>query len=59
MKVKELIEQLQKITKGDDIVITPMDDNVFIENFEVHSPYVDGQAQEIILPIYIEKYTME
>lgn len=59
MKVKELIEQLKKLPQEDSIVITTMDDNVFIENFEVHSPYTDGQAQEIILPIYIDNYTME
>ena len=59
MKVRELIEQLQKLPQGDNIVITTMDDNVFIEKFEVHSPYTDGQAQEIVLPIYIEKYAME
>lgn len=59
MKVKELIEQLKKLPQEDSIVITTMDDNVFIENFEVHSPYTDEQAQEIILPIYIDNYTME
>ena len=59
MKVKELIEQLQKLPQEDNIVITTMGDNVFIEKVEVHSPYTDGQAQEIILPIYIEEYSME
>lgn len=59
MKVKELIEQLQELPQEDNIVITTMGDNVFIEKFEVHSPYTDGQAQEIILPIYIEEYSME
>ena len=59
MKVKELIKQLKELPQEDDIVITAMDDNSFIADFEVHSPYTDGQAQEIILPIYIGEYTQE
>lgn len=53
MKVKELIEQLQELPQDDEIVITAMDDHFLCNDFEVHSPYDDGQAQEIILPYYI------
>ena len=53
MKVKELIKQLQELPQDDDIVITAMDDRFFCDDFEIHSPYDDGQAQEIILPYYI------
>ena len=56
MKVKELIKQLQELPQDDDIVITAMDDNFTVENFEVHSPYDDGQAQEIILDVYVDSY---
>lgn len=58
MKVKELIKQLQELPQDDDIVITAMDDNFTVENFEVHSPYDDGQAQEIILNAYVDEYTL-
>ena len=53
MKVRELIKQLQELPQDDEIVITAMDDRFYCNNFEVHSPYDDGQAQEIILPYYI------
>lgn len=53
MKVKELIEQLQELPQDDEIVITAMDDRFFCDDFEIHSAYDDGQAQEIILPYYI------
>ena len=53
MKVKDLVYQLQKLPQDDEIVITAMDDHFYCDNFEVHSPYDDGQAQEIILPYYI------
>ena len=53
MKVKELIEQLQQLPQDDEIVITAMDDRFFCDDFEIHSAYDDGQAQEIILPYYI------
>lgn len=59
MLVKELIEELKKLPQEDDIVITAMDDHFLETEFEVHSPYEDGQAQEIILPIYINDYTKE
>ena len=59
MKVKELIKQLQELPQEDDIVITAMDDHFFETEFEVHSPYEDGQAQEIILGVYINDYTRE
>ena len=57
MKVKELIGQLQELPQNSDIVITAMDDHFMCCNFEVHSPYDDGQAQEIIMDCYIDKYT--
>ena len=53
MEVEELIEQLQQLPQDDEIVITAMDDRFYCNDFEVHSPYDDGQAQEIILPYYI------
>lgn len=53
MKVKELIKQLQELPQDDEIVITAMDDRFYCNDFEVHSAYDDGQAQEIILPYYI------
>lgn len=53
MKVRELIEQLQKLDQDTDIVITSMDDYFYCNDFQVHSNYDDGQAQEIILPYYI------
>ena len=53
MKVKELIKQLQELPQDDDIVITAMDDKFYCDDFEIHSAYDDGQAQEIILPYYI------
>lgn len=55
MKVKELINQLLELPQDDDIVITAMDDRFLCANFEVHSPYDDGQAQEIILDYYMEE----
>ena len=56
MKVKELIEQLKQLPQDDKIVITSMDDKFCCDRFEVHSPYNDGQAQEIILDTYVEEY---
>lgn len=56
MKVKELIEQLQELPQDDEIVITAMDDHFYVTDFEVHSPYDDGQAQEIILNVYINDF---
>ena len=56
MKVKELIAELQELPQDDDIVITAMDDHFFETEFEVHSPYDDGQAQEIIINRYFDKY---
>lgn len=56
MKVKELIKQLQELPQEDDIVITAMDDDFMVEDFEVHSSYDDEQAQEIILNVYVESY---
>lgn len=35
-----------------------MNDDFTVENFEVHSPYDDGQAQEIILNVYVDSYKM-
>ena len=59
MKVKELIEQLKQLPQDDKIVITAMDNSFCLDNFEVHSPYDDGQAQEIIMPIYVLDYEFE
>ena len=59
MKVKDLVYQLQKLPQDDEIVITAMDDHFYCDNFEVHSPYDDGQAQEIILPVYINDFERE
>ena len=56
MKVKELINQLQDLPQDDEIVITAMDDKFICANFEVCSPYDDGQAQEIIMNVYINDY---
>ena len=56
MKVKELIEQLQELPEDDEIVITAMDDKFYCNDFEVHSPYDDGQAQEIILNVYVNDF---
>lgn len=59
MKVKELIEALLELPQDDEIVITSMDDYFFCTDFSVHSNYYDGQAQEIILPYYLNDYTKE
>ena len=59
MKVKELIEQLQELPQDDEIVITAMDDRFFCDDFEIHSPYDDGQAHEIILQYYINNCEKE
>ena len=59
MKVKELIKQLQELPQEDDIVITAMDDYFFETEFEVHSPYEDGQAQEIIIGTYFKQHCHE
>lgn len=56
MKVKDLVKQLQELPQDDDIVVTAMDDDFMVENFEVHSSYEDGQAQEIILDVYVDSY---
>lgn len=56
MKVKELIEQLQELPQDDEIVVTAMDDHFYVTDFEVHSPYDDGQAQEIILNVYVNDF---
>ena len=59
MKVRDLVYQLQKLPQDDEIVITAMDDHFYCTDFEVHSAYEDGQAQEIILPYYICGYEKE
>ena len=56
MKVKELIAELQKLPQDSDIVITSIDDYFFETDFEVHSAYEDGQAQEIIINRYFDRY---
>ena len=59
MKVKELIKQLQELPQEDDIVITAMDDHFLETEFEVHSPYDDGQAQKIIINAYFKEHCHE
>lgn len=59
MKVKELIKQLQELPQDSDIVITAMDDHFFETDFEVHSPYTDGQAQELIIGTYFKQHCHE
>lgn len=59
MKVKDLIEQLKTLPENSEVVITDMGDKFCCSNFEVHSPYKDGQAQEIILGTYITDYGLE
>lgn len=59
MKVKELIRKLRQLPQDDEICITCMSNNFCISDFEVHSPYKDGQAQEIILNCYIDNYGVE
>jgi hypothetical protein len=55
MKVKELVAELLKLPQDDDIIITAMDDYFNESDFEVHSPYDDGQAQEIIIGTYFKQ----
>lgn len=59
MKVKELIKKLQQLPQNNEIVITSMDNDFYCEDFEVHSPYDDRQAQEILLPYYINDFEKE
>lgn len=54
VKVKELVKQLLELPQDDYIVITAMDDHFLESDFEVHSPYEDGQAQEIIINAYFK-----
>ena len=56
MKVKELKEWLSQFEDDEEVVLTAMDDYFFCADFSLHSPYDDGQAQEIILPYYFERY---
>lgn len=56
MKVKELKEWLSQFNDDEEVVLTAMDDYFFCADFECHSPYDDGQAQEIIIPYYFERY---
>lgn len=53
MKVCELINALQELPPNDEIVITALDDYFYETDFVVHSPYDDGQAQEIIIPQFL------
>ena len=57
MKAKELKEWVNQLGDNEDIYITAMDDN-FFQDFSCHSIYEDGeQAQELVLGLYIHKYT--
>ena len=55
MKARELKEWVNQLQDNEDIYITAMD-NKFFQDFECHSIYEDGQAQELVLPVYVEKY---
>ena len=59
MRVKELIEELKQLPQDDELVITALDDDFYCDSFEVHSPYDDGQAQEIILSVYVNDFSKE
>lgn len=58
MKVKELIEELQKLPQDDEIIITAMDNHFSCDKFEVASEK-SGESQEIILGVYIDDYSTE
>ena len=58
MKAKELKAWVSQLRDDEDIYITSMD-NTFVEDFECHSIYDDGQAQELILGVYIKDYERE
>lgn len=58
MKAKELKEWVNQLADDENIYITSMD-NDFFEDFECHSIYKDGQAQELILGVYINDYTRD
>lgn len=54
MKVKELIKQLKQLPPDNEIIITALNTEFLCSEFEVYSPSDDGQAQEIILPMFIK-----
>ena len=58
MKAKELKQWVNQLKDDEDIYITAMDDQ-FFQDFECHSIYEDGQAQELVLPVYVEKYQQD
>ena len=58
MKAKELKAWVNQLQDDEDIYITAMDDK-FFQDFECHSIYTDGQAQELVLGVYINDYTVE
>lgn len=58
MKVSELIKALSNLPQDSEIVITSMDDYFYETDFEVHSSYEDGQAQEIIINRYFDRHVM-
>ena len=59
MKVSDIKNWLSQFDDNEEIIITAMDDHFSCSDFELHSPYEDGQAQEIILPYYIGKVFKE
>ena len=59
MKVKELIKQLKQLPPDNEIIITAMNNEFLCSEFEVYSPYDNGQAQEIILPMFIKVNKIE
>ena len=53
MKVKELIEKLEKLPQEDIICVTSMNDYFFEEDFDVRSSH-DDECQEIIINRYFK-----
>ena len=47
MKVKELKKWLNQFNDNEEVIFTSMDDNFYCDNVGLHSPYDDGQAQEV------------
>lgn len=54
MQVKTLITALQTLPPDSEIVTTSMDDYFSCDDFEVHSPYDDGQTQEIVMNAHVK-----
>lgn len=59
MKVKQIREWLSQFEDEEEVVLTSMDDKFLCGDFELHSKYNDGQAQEIIIPCFFDEYKRE